>query len=405
MDLKATSGGESGMPPQTGRPKSSRRRRRLRLAGIIVGGIIIVLAIASFATAEYTSRSSFCNSCHEMNPYYDSWQASVHTSAECRDCHIPPGFIAYVKTKLFSLREVWVHVTGQPEAPLAVTREIPDANCLDCHPDPGEISPAAPATVGFSHQIHEDRNCIGCHIRVVHRAVNPPYYVDPGAMSSCLECHDGTSAPATCSTCHTPPHEPRGECGDCHSTQSWTGGAFEHPFALTGAHANLDCTDCHVSKPGVETIPGYNLPRADPACSSCHTPPHEPRGECSDCHNTQSFADVTFEHPFALTGAHANLDCTDCHVSKPGVETIPGYDLPKADPACISCHGDHHQGLTDCADCHTPEGWSPANFNHPQVGEHIPSGEHRLDCAQCHPNGYGTHSCAPCHQGTPSGGD
>ena len=108
-------------------PKKPRKHRRLKLAAIIVGAIIIVFAGASFATAEYTSRSKFCDSCHEMDPYYQSWQASVHKTADCRDCHIPPGFIPYVETKFGSLREVWVHFSSHPEAPLAVTRQIHNA--------------------------------------------------------------------------------------------------------------------------------------------------------------------------------------------------------------------------------------------------------------------------------------
>ena len=45
-----------------------------------------------------------------MNPYYDSWQASTHSTAQCRDCHIPPGFIPYIETKLGSFREIYVHI-------------------------------------------------------------------------------------------------------------------------------------------------------------------------------------------------------------------------------------------------------------------------------------------------------
>jgi nitrate/TMAO reductase-like tetraheme cytochrome c subunit len=317
-------------------PKKPRKRRRLRLALIIAGAVIIVLAGASFATAEYTSRSKFCDSCHEMDPYYKSWQASAHASAECRNCHIPPGFVPYAETKLFAFREIYVHIAKQVEAPLAVTREIRNANCLACHAVPGELTLATKSNVTFSHQAHEGQNCVTCHVRVVHRTVNPPYYVAPAAMSSCLECHNGTIAPGTCSTCHTQPHEVRGECSNCHNQQSWSAEAIDHPF---------------------------------------------PR-----------------------TGGHAGLNCTDCHVSKPGAATIAGTDLARPDPNCVSCHGDHHNGLTDCASCHTPEGWSPSSFNHPQVGEHIPSGEKPLDCASCHTSGYGTHSCTPCHDGTPTGG-
>ncbi|MCL5736665.1 MAG: NapC/NirT family cytochrome c [Actinobacteria bacterium] len=331
----ATEDSRTNLEGPVRRSRRSRKRRRLRLALIIVGALIVVLIGGSFAAAEYTSRSSFCNTCHEMNPYYATWQTSTHSSAQCRDCHIPPGFVPYVQTKLFSFREIWVHITRKVEPPLAVTRKIHDANCLRCHPNPGQKTLGAQTNTTFSHQAHGAQTCISCHVRLVHRTVNPPYYVDPAAMSSCLECHNGTTVASTCSTCHSPPHEARGECGNCHGQQSWSGASFNHPFALTGGHAGLNCSDCHVSKPGVATI--------------------------------------------------------------------PGTDLPKANPACVSCHGDHHKGLTDCANCHTPQGWSPSNFAHPPVGEHIPSGERPLDCSACHPNGYASHSCTPCHQGTPTG--
>jgi nitrate/TMAO reductase-like tetraheme cytochrome c subunit len=315
--------------------KPPRRRRRRWIIGLsIAGAIIVLLIVASFVTAHYTSKSSFCNTCHEMHPYYNSWLDSVHATptAECRQCHIPPGPIPYIKTKLFSFREIWVHVTGSPTPPLAVTREIPNSNCLECHNPPTD--PELP-TVTFSHETHSGLDCISCHVRLVHRTVNPPYYENPAAMKSCLQCHNGSIAPGRCSTCHTPPHEPRGECSDCHSTVGW--------------------------------------------------------------------ANVDFKHPFPLTGGHATLACTDCHVSKPGVENIPGTDLPKADPACVSCHGDHHNGLPDCAKCHTPESWQQTTFAHPPVGEHIPAGERPLDCSACHPSGYAAASCTPCHSGTPGG--
>ena len=90
--------------------------------------------------------------------------------------------------------------------------------------------------------------------------------------------------------------------------------------------------------------------------------------DCAGCHTPTAWKDVDFEHPFTLTGAHATLACANCHVSKPGGATVPGTQFPAADSSCISCHGDHHNGLTDCARCHTPQGWTPANFTHPVVG-------------------------------------
>ena len=40
---------------------------------------------------------------------------------------------------------------------------------------------------------------------------------------------------------------------------------------------------------------------------------------------------------------------------------------------CINCHGDQHNGLTNCVDCHTIQNWTPSKFTHPQEGEHIPA--------------------------------
>ena len=389
-------GDDTADAPPAAKPRRPRRSRKHRwiIAGSIVGGVIVILVIAAFIAAHFTSASSFCDSCHEMNPYYTTWQASTHKSAECRDCHIPPGAVPYIETKLGSFREIYVHLSGNPEAPIAVTREIPNSSCFRCHDNP-PADPTLP-TVTFKHETHSGITCISCHVRLVHRTVTPPEYVDPAAMSSCFTCHNGAIAPNTCSTCHTPPHEKRGECSACHGTASWTSAAKNHTFALTGAHAKPTCTDCHVAKAGVAAMPGTELAQADPACVSCHEDQHGGLTDCAGCHTPTSWKDVDFEHPFALSGTHAGLTCADCHVSKPGGATIPGTQFPAADSSCISCHGDQHKGLTDCTRCHTPQGWKPANFTHPSVGEH--GRATGIACAKCHPNGYGSHFCS-CHGG------
>jgi nitrate/TMAO reductase-like tetraheme cytochrome c subunit len=402
------------------KPRKRRRLRRRWIALIVVASVIVLLVIAAFITAHYTSRSAFCDTCHEMEPYYASWQTSSHATAECIECHIPPGFVAYVQTKLFSFREIWVHITGADEAPLAATRDIPNGSCFRCHDTPADL---LIARTPFAHNDHTAYFCISCHTRLVHRDVNPPYYKSPGAMASCLECHDGKIAPSDCTTCHPVGHEPRGECSVCHNTEGWTG--ITHQFPITGGHADLGCTDCHVDKPGVAMIPGIQLPVADPACvschgdqhgqgltdcarchtpdgwipanfthtpesdcSTCHTPQHEAVGQCSACHGTESWART---HPFQRTGAHADLTCTDCHKSGQGLGTITGTQLPKVSPSCVSCHGVQHPGLTDCAGCHTTGGWIPSTFKH-SAGS---------SCSTCHTPGHADRGqCSNCHRTT-----
>ncbi len=214
---------------------------------IVLSCVLVALVIAAFVAAHYTSRSSFCDTCHEMDPYYASWMASSHASAECADCHIPPGLVPYIETKLFSLREVWVHITGGTDVPLAVTREIPNESCYRCHSTPQDVTLEG---VTFSHAEHEEEYCIDCHVRFVHTDVNPPYYESPATMDACVKCHDGTRAAGECSVCHEAPHEPRGECAACHNTNAWKPSAFTHPqvgeHIPRGEHP-LSCTDCHTT--------------------------------------------------------------------------------------------------------------------------------------------------------------
>lgn len=76
-----------------------RRWAKYLLVAVVV---VVVLVAASFAAAAYTGRSSFCISCHEMQPYDDSWRQSPHHGTDCAECHIPKGRANFVRTKMFN---------------------------------------------------------------------------------------------------------------------------------------------------------------------------------------------------------------------------------------------------------------------------------------------------------------
>jgi len=276
---------------------------------MVLLSLLGLFLVASMAAAEYTSRTKFCGSCHEMTPYYASWRASPHGArAECADCHVRHGPVGFVATKLSSLREVYVHFAGLGKRPVTVTRTIPNDNCMACHERLNE--PAILASSTFSHKQHT-QTCLICHARLTHRAVDSTYQpprsaVDPSSMAACLTCHDGRQATKACSACHRAKHAAMGPCDRCHTRTDWTPTRFEHPLALTGAHLALPCARCHPADSGRGLIPGTKLGKPD------------------------------------------------------------GTD-------CASCHGDEHGGLRDCARCHTPNGWSPARFSHPPAGEHLPT--------------------------------
>jgi cytochrome c nitrite reductase small subunit len=303
-----------------------------RLA-IIAGVLVVLLVGASAVAARFTESNKFCGTdCHEMWAYRDAWQQSPHKDAACVQCHIPPGPVNFVETKLSASREIWVHLTGQVKAPIKVTRHVPNASCerSGCHTTQvtTTIKLGKPAPVSFQHgsEGHAKQQCIACHASLTHAGAPGVTAPPANAMSSCLSCH--TNGTKDCGYCHKPPHAPRGNCADCHSLTSWSGGKG-------GAH---------------------------------------PGGP--------------------LTGKHGQITCETCHTKGTAVKP----------DGCITCHGDHHNGLTSCVDCHTIKDWTPSKFTHPQEGEHIPNGETPLQCDACHQGGFGQPASCPCHGGQPPSG-
>jgi nitrate/TMAO reductase-like tetraheme cytochrome c subunit len=394
---------------------------KLLMIGLVA---VVVLVVAAFAAANYTEDDGFCGtSCHEMNPYFVTWQHSKHHNVNCVRCHIQPGPVNLVKAKVSALREVYVHFAGQVKAPIAVTRHVPNSTCLSCHPAGKGVDPiklSGVSTVDFSHRAHAAiTNCIDCHSQVVHRSVPGKPYIDPKTMAFCLRCHNDKVASGKCELCHTAPHPNRGRCVDCHQLGSWTT-TFKHPVALGKPHRAVICEKCHTKAQGTTMgfpagcvschgnhhhdakatlcakchVPTYFVPSTfkhpKTGCQRCHTPPHPDRGPCLNCHTQRSWASH-FRHPFPLAGPHVSFRCERCHTN--GVSR-PGRD-------CSGCHKPPHPAYGSCLTCHSMSSWA-SHFSHPIAlgGVHA-----SFPCSRCHVNGIGSPGigCSSCH-GSQHGG-
>jgi hypothetical protein len=312
--------------------------------------------------------------------------------------------------------------------------------CMQCHTSP-IFSNAGTRCADCHADIHKSQfgaNCEQCHtvkgwqvsLKATREHSNRFPLAGAHATLDCDSCHKGAAVgqfrglSTDCYSCHaqmyqqatTPNHKSLGfstNCMTCHtSTDTWFSANFDHlkvtGFALTGAHAHLDCISCHVGGK-------YQGTSAD--CASCHqkdfnattNPNHVTAGiptTCQLCHTTAAWSPATFDHnltKFPLSGAHAKLDCTSCHV---------GGKFTGTSANCSSCHmkdytgaksPDHVAGAfpTTCQQCHTTTAWSPATFDHntftkfPLTGAHV-----TVPCASCHVNGRfaGTPTdCASCH--------
>jgi hypothetical protein len=178
-------------------------------------------------------------------------------------------------------------------------------------------------------------SCSNCHGSVAH-GVDPLTNHDTlaAAMDTCVECHEAQKVPEealSCSGCHIGPHAERTDCETCHaSTELWSKIELPtHPMALNGAHASLECFECHI-KPNFSNINGY-------ACTDCHTKPHAFGGEdCMQCH---------------VDGAQWN------EIDEAGIDHLAIWDDYRhhEDMACEGCHFAGYDLSTECTSCHIPE--------------------------------------------------
>ncbi len=341
-----------------------------------------------------------CQNCHSQ----DSWNllASIrdhagtrfpligaHAGTACRQCHIgiEVGNMAPLDVACESCHGgLEAFVTDPDHGALAWTQD-----CDGCH---------QPTTWGGQGFIHSGFPLTGAH-----------------AQADCNQCHAGGSyggTPRNCVDCHQaeynatthPDHTAAGfttDCRSCHNATSWAPTAYTHnSFAITGAHTVLGCNQCHTG--GVFA----GLPSD---CVDCHQgayngttePPHAAAGYptgCEGCHNTTNWNEAVLDHStYALTGAHLQADCSQCHVG--GVYA----GLPSD---CVDCHlaeynattNPDHQSLgfsTACEGCHGTTSWLGAVFNHSFP---ITNGDHGgFACTECHLNiGSNAFSCTHCHE-------
>ena len=361
----------------------------------------------STASPNHTEAgfSTDCMLCHSINA--DVWAgASIihdffplvggHAIQDCFACHEQGGNFTGLTQECYSCHQQDYENTDDPNH---VQAGFP-TECEQCH----NIYGWSPAN--FDHN-QTQFPLTGKHINV-----------------NCSDCHtDGfAGTPTDCYSCHQQDYESASDpnhvagnfptdCSECHTTDGWEGANFNHNqtnFPLTGAHMAVDCASCHIN--------GFAGTPTD--CYSCHQQNYESVQDpnhiqnnfsldCTQCHTTNNWIDVTFDHSntnFELTGAHITIDCSSCHQN--------GYAGTPTD--CFSCHSNEYNNTTNpdhqaanfpntCEDCHTTTAWIPANFDHD--GQYFPiySGKHngKWDvCIDCHtiPTDYAIFSCIDCHE-------
>lgn len=276
----------------------------------------------------------------------------------------------------------------------------------------GPLNAQAGESVGGVNAHAQITECSACHAA--------PW--DAGNMADrCMQCHQDVALQTFDSTSlHSviAQNSPELACRECHpehrgaaaALTDLSGKLFPHEalgFSLNGHQLNVlrkpfVCADCHQ-----EDVSAFALP----TCDECHRQMDVTfmdahtivfGAECLACHDGVDKYGDDFSHAafFALDGKHANADCAQCHANARSTS-----DFQSAPTDCFSCHqkDDPHLGAygNACVVCHSPEGWTPAKFDHNLAvfkleGKHV-----NVTCEQCHANNVfkGTpQDCYSCHQ-------
>ncbi len=276
--------------------------------------------------------------------------AGKHESVNCAGCH-------------------------KPEVPRdARFRKLAFARCADCHQDQhkgefarrsgGECAPCH-ATAGFYPTSFSV---------AIHASTSFPLVGKHGA-APCLSCHKAARprmdlhiAAQACVDCHENPHGTQfgkemaqGGCAHCHEATGWKLPKIDHStWPLTGAHATAECDSCHhASAADRQKGSGASYRGVPRACTGCHEDVHlgqfrlsQPVLECDRCHSTRAFKIPDFDHAaiahYALTGAHAKVECARCHAAAnvPGEKPTSRWRLPPSATECSFCHANPHERRT-----------------------------------------------------------
>jgi hypothetical protein len=306
----------------------------------------------------------------------------------CALCHGDPHkgqFVPYAPAKHGEKLPAVTSVRYASGGPLPIPAVPPHpGNCKDCH-TPAEWKPST-----ITVEAHQK---FSFPLRGAHQKVD------------CMKCHDGgqfLGLPKECAQCHMDPHGGAlgKDCEHCHGINKWqeTPGfnhvALSGGVALTGAHAHLECSQCH-GKDHKKLLGITNV-----TCATCHTPQHGQQfgGDCASCHKPTKFSDVApFDHRaktnFPLERRHAAVPCMVCHAPQKGDRLIP---------VCQGCHGDPHRGAmgTECSDCHRADRWQLVRFDHNRTEFPLRGRHFVVPCGDCHKNNVWTGlrtECVTCH--------
>jgi len=225
---------------------------------------------------------------------------------------------------------------------------IPNERCLKCHNDPDdktwELDDGSIVNIyidadGFSHSVHGEQNCVGCHNSIKKAKHERPLPKSIG----CVECH------LTAWEAQQGEEDPEYQRLDVvvEQIESYMRSVHARPNLMDQSKTNATCYDCHEAHT-IGTI--GSAARAD----------HRQRNPevCGRCHEDEKQQYLTSVH-----GQRHQQQSDDADAAKPAAaaDAAPtelgligvAHAGPSTDPGTAAADDDQHSPAV-CSDCHTP---------------------------------------------------
>ena len=159
---------------------------------------------------EWTNRTEFCTSCHEMTYLAEELKKTVHyknrsgTSVSCADCHVasskhPLDYARKATMKVLAARDVIGHLRGTIDTPekfeahrltmakrvWARMQESDSAECRNCHDFKTMDTDKQKDRSVVKHEgaIEDGKTCIECHKGIAHKPIHQLLEQEPGKVA------------------------------------------------------------------------------------------------------------------------------------------------------------------------------------------------------------------------------
>ena len=120
----------------------TRKLAMRRLAAFLVVATIlnvVIMSQLSYSAVTYMEEPAFCGrSCHVMKPEFTAFRNSPHARVSCVECHVTPGAVGWVQSKMAGTRQlmdVIFNTYPRPIKPALETNRLVPASetCERCH--------------------------------------------------------------------------------------------------------------------------------------------------------------------------------------------------------------------------------------------------------------------------------